>query len=66
MSTRFSSWPHRRMEHHGQEGAAGGAGAGGPAVERIPVELLERILELLPASTKRQDCLSLLRVSKLW
>ena len=64
MSSRFSTWPQRRMERHDQEGERGGTG--GPAVERIPVELLERILELLPSSTKRQDCLSLLRVSKLW
>lgn len=35
-------------------------------IAALPVEVLERITELLPASTRRKDCLSLLRVSKLW
>merc|ERR1711939_235544 len=36
------------------------------SIAALPVEVLERITELLPASTRRRDCLSLLRVSKLW
>lgn len=35
-------------------------------IHRLPVEVVERVVQLLPASTRRRDCLSLLRVSKLW
>ena len=57
------------MEHAGAlTGSGDGAGneAAKAIIERIPVEVLERIAELLPPSTRRQDCLSLIRVCKQW
>jgi hypothetical protein len=76
---RFSSWPSARMEHAGSsslllqpvEGEEAGNGQRRrlqqrAIIERIPVEVLERIAELLPPSTRRRDCLNLIRVCKQW
>ncbi|KAK9895541.1 hypothetical protein P389DRAFT_197597 [Cystobasidium minutum MCA 4210] len=53
MSSRYFDYTHKRM---------------GPRcpIEQLPQEVLERICQHLPASSKITSCLSLVRTAKLW